>query len=119
MRIYLKEPQTVTETTKAGVEQKRSYPQAGFYNAPDLRAQAWIEEGVAFEATDDNKVNAFAPGSTVAELVDLDVPGETLEDMFSTPQVAPPEPEEDAGELIEIVEAVEEIEATADDEEGL
>ncbi len=114
MRIYLKEPRSVTETTKAGVEQQRSYPKPGFYNAPDDLAETWIDEGIALEATDDNKVNGFRRGSDVAELVDLDA-GESIEDLFSTPQIAPPEPE-DAGEPVE-VDVVDDLDETDDGED--
>lgn len=91
MRIYLADARNnLPEITKEGVTILRSYPSPGFYNAPDERSQAWIDEGVAFEATEDNKVMAFRPGVDVAETIDFDA-GENLDGLFSK-YIPAPEP---------------------------
>ncbi|KKN71038.1 hypothetical protein LCGC14_0424550 [marine sediment metagenome] len=118
MRIYLTDKRDVDGT---------SYPRAGFYNAPEEQAESWIDEGVAFEATEDNKVNAFRPGSDVAELVDFDA-GDNLDGLFSTYQPLP-EPKPEAAEAVESEDpsvtsgesemvAIELIEGNDDNEEG-
>ena len=89
MRIYLK-------TTKHSVVhpdgQRVSYAMPGFYaNVPDAVAGAWLEEGVAFNATPDNKVLTYAGLEEVT--IDLDAGDQLLAEHTPFPK-APPLPVE-------------------------
>lgn len=98
MRIYLTEARRVIESVDGGSEIERIYPRAGFYNTPTERAHNWIDEGVAFEASDDNKVLAWRPEHDAAELVDI-AAGESLDGLHSKFQPLPEE--EDPAEVDE------------------
>ena len=58
---------------------------AGFYNLPDDVALAAMGSGEAFEATDDNKVFAFADGFSSADIVDLEN-GDSLHGLTTLPR---------------------------------
>lgn len=70
MRVYLKESVDVVNILESGAAQTVSYPSAGFYNAPAELGRDWIEKGLAFAATDDNRVIAYAGNAEVR--VDFD-----------------------------------------------
>lgn len=107
MRVYLKVALGFVES------EARTYPSVGFYNVEDVQAQKWIDEGVAFEATDDNKVIAFPSGVDVAETIDLDEDGATL-DGFSSQYQPLPEKEPELAEAVEPGDSETETETETD-----
>lgn len=96
LRIYLTKGMRLTTIGDNGHERVVEFPRAGFYNAGDDVAAKWIEEGIAFAATDDNKVIGY-DGNGKLE-IDIGA-GESLEGVYATIGLIPqaelenPEPE--------------------------
>lgn len=118
MRIYLydlSERRYYDKPLEGGLYVRMRFPARGFYNAPDGLGRRWVDDGVAFEATSDNKVRGFRPGESSPRLVDFDAGG-TLDGLYSQPQPLPTAEDE-------VVEAAEpevdesEVLASTDDEE--
>lgn len=95
-RVYLTGGCSVTETCEGGSQRTRVYPASGFYNVPPHRAVDWLATGLAYNATDDNRVIAFALGEEQPQHVDV-AAGESLDGLTPTYQPRPepaPTPEE-------------------------
>lgn len=90
MRIYLTQAVDVVMLLESGQAMPVSYPSSGFYaNVPEVLARSWIEQRIAFEATDDNKIRAYRPEHEAGELVDLDAGGRLLPEHSPVPTVQP------------------------------
>lgn len=82
MRIYL------TQSMQVG---NVSYPGAGFYNCDDELGDKWIADRLAFNATNDNKVIAYA--GEEEQLVDFDAGQKLAPEHTAAPVFAPAPPE--------------------------